>query len=124
VLLVDDHAMVRQGLRRLIEDYPDMKVVGEASNGEEAVQRVGELAPSVVVMDIKMPKLNGIEATRLIKRTYPQVVVVGLSVDTSDHSKQSMQEAGAASLLAKETVVEELYAEIMRSARRRSSATH
>jgi len=124
VLLVDDHAMVRQGLRRLIEEYPEMQVVGEASNGEEALRRVAELAPSVVVMDIKMPKVDGIEATRQIKRSYPQVVVVGLSVDSSNLNREAMTAAGANSLLAKEEVVEELYAEILRSVRKRSSATH
>ena len=124
VLLVDDHAMVRQGLRSILGTYPDFEVVGEACNGEEALRYVRELAPSVVVMDINMPKLNGIEATARIKRNYPHVVVVGLSVNTSDENRNAMTAAGATMLITKEAAVEQLYAEIKESVNRRSSAIH
>jgi DNA-binding NarL/FixJ family response regulator len=124
VLLVDDHAMVRQGLRSILGTYPDFEIVGEASNGEEALRCVRELAPSVVVMDINMPKLNGIEATARIKRTYPHVVIVGLSVNASDENRHAMTAAGASMLLTKEAAVEQLYAEIKESVNRRSSALH
>lgn len=124
VLLVDDHAMVRQSLRSLLEVYPDFEVVGEACNGEEALQAVRELAPSVVVMDINMPKVNGIEATARIKRTYPHVVVVGLSVNASEENRRAMTAAGATSLVTKEAAVEQLYAEIKESMNRRSNAIH
>ena len=124
VLLVDDHAMVRQGLRSILGTYPDFEIVGEASNGEEALRYVRELAPSVVVMDINMPKLNGIEATARIKRTYPHVVIVGLSVNASDENRHAMRAAGASMLLTKEAAVEQLYAEIKESVNRRSSALH
>src|SRR5512145_3328589 len=79
VLLVDDHAMIRQGLRCALECYPSVEVVGEASDGEEAVECVAKVQPTVVVMDIIMPKLDGIAATRLIKTKYPQIVIVGLT---------------------------------------------
>ena len=80
VLLVDDHAMVRQGLRTVLDSYADIEVVGEAWNGEEAVAGTDRLRPAVVVMDINMPKMNGIEATRLIKARHPDIIVIGLSV--------------------------------------------
>ena len=80
VLLVDDHAMIRQALRSYLSTYyRDIEVVGEAGSGEEALQAVHTLSPSVVVMDINMPGLNGIEATARIKQTHPHVGVVGLS---------------------------------------------
>lgn len=124
VLLVDDHAMVRQSLRSLLEVYPDFEVVGEACNGEEALQAVRDLMPSVVVMDINMPKVNGIEATARIKRAYPHVVVVGLSVNASEENRRAMTAAGATSLVTKEAAVEQLYAEIKESMNRRSNAIH
>ena len=79
VLLVDDHAMVRQGLRCALEVYPNIEVVGEASDGDQAVECVAKVQPTVVVMDIVMPKMDGIAATRLIKTQYPQIAVVGLT---------------------------------------------
>lgn len=124
VLLVDDHAMVRQGLRSLLQTYPDFEVVGEACNGEEALRCVQELSPSVVVMDITMPKLNGIEATARIKKKYPHVVVVGLSVNASKENRKAMTAAGAEMLITKEAAVEQLYEEIKESVNRRSSAIH
>jgi DNA-binding NarL/FixJ family response regulator len=124
VLLVDDHAMVRQGLRSLLELYPDFEVVGEASNGEEALELVRALSPAVVVMDINMPKLNGIEATARIKKTYPHVVVVGLSVNASDQNRQAMTAAGATTLITKEAAVEQLYEEIKESVNNRSRVVH
>ena len=124
VLLVDDHEMVREGLRSLLESYADIEVAGEAANGEEALEAVRTLQPSVVVMDINMPKLNGIEATARIKRRYPHVVVVGLSVNASEESRRAMTAAGASSLLTKEAAVEQLYEEIKESVNRRSSAVH
>lgn len=124
VLLVDDHAMVRQGLRSLLQTYPDFEVVGEACNGEEALRYVQELSPSVVVMDVTMPKLNGIEATARIKKKYPHVVVVGLSVNASKENRKAMTAAGAEMLITKEAAVEQLYEEIKESVNRRSSAIH
>ncbi len=71
ILLCEDHLITRQGIRRLLEDEKGLNIVGEAGNGEEAVRMVGELKPDVVIMDIAMPKLNGIEATRQIKLHQP-----------------------------------------------------
>lgn len=109
VLLVDDHAMVRQGLRSVLDSYADIEVVGEAANGEEAIAGVITHRPAVVVMDINMPKLNGIDATSRIKSHYPKTIVIGLSVQTGGAMQQAMLRAGAAGLLTKEAAVDQLY---------------
>lgn len=112
VLLVDDHVMVRQGLRSLLESYPDVAVVGEAANGEEAVASVAALLPTIVVMDINMPTMNGVEATKRIKERYPHVIVIGLSVTPDGNNHQLMKQAGAHETLTKEAAVEHLYSAI------------
>ena len=109
VLLVDDHAMVRQGLRSVLDAYKDIQVVGEAHDGAEAVRLVDELQPQVVVMDINMPKMNGIEATTHIKAHWPETIVVGISVNTGDDNGNAMRGAGAAVLLNKDAAVDDLY---------------
>jgi len=115
VLLVDDHAMVRQGLRAVLESYSDVEVVGEAWNGEEAVACVERLQPTIVVMDINMPKMNGIKATAQITSRFPGIIVIGLSVQTGGENEVAMRHAGAAMLLTKEAAVEELYRAIRES---------
>jgi len=109
VLLVDDHAMVRQGLRSVLDSYPDIVIVGEASNGEEALASVALHQPVIVVMDINMPKMNGIEATAAIRKRYPEIGVIGLSVQSGGEIQQAIVKAGAAVLLNKEAAVEQLY---------------
>ena len=109
VLLVDDHEMIRQGLRAVLESYDDVTIVGEAVNGEEAVAAVEKLRPQIVVMDINMPKMNGIEATGRIKQRYPETVVIGLSVNTAEDNQEAMRRAGAGRLMNKEAAVEQLY---------------
>ena len=89
-----------------------MAVVGEARDGEEAIAAVDELQPQVVIMDINMPKMNGIDATRLIKSRYPEIVVIGLSVNAEANNQAAMRKAGAATLLTKEAAVDELYSAI------------
>jgi DNA-binding NarL/FixJ family response regulator len=122
VLLVDDVENVRQTLREILATYPNFEVVGEACNGEEALEAVQVLKPSVVVMDINMPRLDGIKATMLIKRVYPHVVVVGLSVYANDDTRQAM--TAATSVISKEAAVEQLRDEIIESINRRSAAIH
>ena len=109
VLLVDDHAVVRQGLRSLLDAWSDVKVVGEAGDGIEAIRLTESLQPDVVVMDINMPNMNGIDATRQIRQNNPNIHVIGLSVRQDKETEQAMREAGAAGYLSKETAGHDLY---------------
>ena len=109
VLIVDDHAMVRQGLRSLLAGYDDIEVIGEAANGLEAVNLTDALKPSVVVMDLNMPVMNGIEATAKIKTRHSDVIVIGVSVNASSESRDAIIRAGATLLLTKEAAVEQLH---------------
>jgi signal transduction histidine kinase/CheY-like chemotaxis protein len=114
VLLVDDHAMVRQGLRSILETYPGLEVVAEAADGIEAVESAVHNQPDVVVMDINLPRLNGIDATRRIKKDVPNAVVIGLSVHYSSQTHRAVVEAGASAVLSKEQATEDLYRTITR----------
>ena len=115
VLLVDDHAMVRQGLRCTLEVYPGIEVVGEASDGEEVLACIDKVQPTVVVLDIIMPKMDGIAAARLIKTQYPQIAVVGLTRELKDYTSYAMKKAGASEVVDKKNAVVELYDAIQRA---------
>ena len=115
VLLVDDQAILRQGLRTSLEAYANIEVIGEASDGEEALVAVTRLQPTVVVMDINMAKMDGITATRLIKAQYPQIAVVGLSVEEKDYVLSSMQRVGASEIVHKENAATTLYGAIQKA---------
>ena len=112
VLVVDDHAVVRQGLCSLLAGYDDIEVVGEAANGYEAVEMDRHIQPDILLMDVTMPKLDGIEATKRIKQQHPTTVVIGLSVHGSPLVEREMREAGVSAFLNKETAVDRLYATI------------
>ncbi|HLC03065.1 MAG TPA: response regulator transcription factor [Anaerolineales bacterium] len=101
VLLAEDHVVVREGTRELLEREPDMEVVGEAGDGEEATKLATELRPDVIVMDIAMPKLNGIEATKQIKDLCPTIAVLILTAYSNDQYIFALLEAGAAGYLLK-----------------------
>src|SRR5512134_1140525 len=109
VLIVDDHLMFRQGLRSLLQSYPDIDVVDEAGDGAEAVSKVTSLQPAVVVMDISMPKMDGVAATRLLKNEHSHITVLGLSVIGQGYQVDAMLKAGAVKVLTKEKAVDELY---------------
>lgn len=109
VLLVDDHVMMRQGLRSVLDCYPDVELVGEAGDGAEALTLIERVQPSVVVMDINMPKMNGIVATALIKARHPGIIVIGLSVNAEGDNLRQMMKAGAVRVLTKEGAVDDLY---------------
>lgn len=109
VLLVDDHAIVRQGLRSVLESCPDIEVVGEAADGKESLVCIEQVWPSVIVMDLNMPRMNGIDATAIIKSRYPEIIVLGLSVNASEDNRTAMIQAGGSALLTKEAAVDQLY---------------
>jgi len=108
ILLAEDHLITRQGIRRLLEDEKGLVVLGEASDGEEAVQMATELKPDVILMDIAMPKLNGIEATRQIKLINPHTGVLMLSAYDDDEYVFGLLKAGAAGYLLKNVSGDEL----------------
>ena len=115
VLLVDDQPSVRQGLRMRIELEPDLTVVGEADNGLEAIILMQELAPDVVVMDVAMPEMDGITATKRLRKLAPSVPVVMLSILGDAATRVLAREAGAAAFVEKQASVENLLAEIRRA---------
>jgi DNA-binding NarL/FixJ family response regulator len=117
ILIADDHAIVRHGLSRSLQQEPDMEVVGQASEGHKAVELARELTPNVVVMDISMPDLNGIEATRLIRREAPETKVIGLSMHSAKRFVTEMFKAGATGYLLKDCEYDEL-AEAIRAVNR------
>lgn len=108
VLVVDDHAVVRQGIKMVLEADPELVVVGEASTGEEAIDLVGDLTPSVVVMDVGLPGLSGFEATRRIRDAYPDVQVLALTVHDSEAYVFQMLQAGATGYVVKRAPADEV----------------
>ena len=107
ILIVDDHALFREGVRSLLERN-DFEVVGEAGDGVDAIQRAGELLPDVVVMDVTMPQLDGIDATRAIMSNAPGTKVIALSIHGGKHFVESMLQAGAVGYILKDSVPEQL----------------
>jgi len=101
VLLVDDHVLVRRGFRRILEDEADISVVGEASNGAEAVQMACDLRPRVVLMDYAMPRMNGLLATRQILRAHPEIAVLILSMHSEEMWVRQVIEAGVRGYILK-----------------------
>ena len=115
VLIVDDHEMVRDSLRSVLNGYPNLEIVGEAGDGEAAIQMVTRLQPSVVIMDINLPKIDGIAATRYIKTHHPEVAVIGLSLIVQSYSEHAMKKAGAFEVVDKEKIMTELYGAMQRA---------
>ena len=108
VILADDHAVVREGTRQLLEREDDITVVGEASNGNTAIELVQSLQPDVVVMDVRMPDMGGVEATKTIKKLFPKVEVLVMSAYDDDEFVFALLEAGASGYLLKTAPVKEL----------------
>ena len=108
IMVVDDQDVVRKGLGLFLKSFDDLTLVGEAHNGKEAVQLCGELQPDVVLMDLMMPEMDGIQATRLIKQQYPQVQVIALTSIQDDQSVRQMLDAGAIGYLLKNASIDEL----------------
>ncbi|MDX1520043.1 MAG: response regulator transcription factor [Anaerolineae bacterium] len=108
LILADDHAVVRAGTKQLLERQPDFNIVGEASDGEEAVRLAHELQPDVVVMDVRMPRMSGVEATRRIKEECPNVNVLVLTAHDDDEYVFALLQAGANGYLLKTAEFDEL----------------
>jgi DNA-binding NarL/FixJ family response regulator len=112
LFLVDDHAVVREGLKVLLDDESDLEIVGEADNGRDAIGRIGSLRPNLVVMDLSMPGLNGIEATRQIRREFLWLKIVVLSMHTHEEYIYQSLQAGAEGYVLKQSNSKELLAGI------------
>lgn len=108
ILIAEDHPMLRQGMRELLERESDFQVVAEAGDGEEAVSQATKLKPDVILMDVGMPKLSGLEATKQIKSEHPEIVVLVLTIHDEDEYIMGLLEAGAAGYLLKSAYGEEL----------------
>lgn len=108
ILIADDHSIVREGVRMILAGQDDFEVVGEASSGREALERARELQPDVVVMDISMPDLTGIQATEMIRKELPQVQVVGLTMHEEDSYVFELLKVGAAGYVLKRAAAEDL----------------
>jgi DNA-binding NarL/FixJ family response regulator len=102
VLIADDHVFYREGVRTFLENEPDIEVVGEAGNGEEVLAKTAELKPDVILMDLKMPGINGIEATRRVHETDPEIGVLALTMFDDDDSVFAAMRAGARGYLLKD----------------------
>ncbi len=108
VLIVDDHALFRRGLQMVLEGEPDIQVVGEASDGHEAIERAESATPDVVLMDVRMPRRTGIEATRIIKDTLPSTKILMLTISDEEADLYEAVKAGASGYLLKEISIEEV----------------
>ena len=109
VFVVDDEPLVRRTLKQILASYPDLQLVCEAANGEEAIAAVARLQPDIVVMDIRMPALDGIAAARQIRATAPHVKIIGLSEHATGFNTDAMERAGAVGVYLKSMALEELY---------------
>ena len=108
VLLADDHAIVREGLRSLLEKEPDVEIVAEAEDGRKALELVREFVPDIVIMDITMPNLNGVDATHKIVSEFPKVRIIALSIHSNRRFVSDMLKAGASGYILKECLFDEL----------------
>jgi DNA-binding NarL/FixJ family response regulator len=108
VLIVDDHALIRRGVQNILRPFPEWELCGEADNGNDAVRMAGELEPEVIIMDVSMPGLNGIEATRAICKTQPKTKIVLLTLHESAELVRSAFRAGAKGYLLKTDAEQEL----------------
>jgi DNA-binding NarL/FixJ family response regulator len=116
VILVDDHVVMRQGLGGLLRRLGDMEIAGEASDGESAIELVRQVRPDVVLMDISLPGMNGIEATRIIHAELPGVRIIGLSMFEEAERGDAMREAGAVSYISKSEPSDAVVAAIRKAA--------
>ncbi len=108
IIIVDDHGIIRQGLCSLLESQPDIEVIGQAEDGHNAIELVREMQPDIVITDVTMPNLNGVDATRQITQLFPKVKVIGLSGHTDNSFVTGMLKAGASAYVLKHCLFDEL----------------
>jgi two-component system invasion response regulator UvrY len=108
VLVVDDHDLVRTGISRMLADISGLQVIGQADSGEDAIRKARELKPDVVLMDVKMPGIGGLEATRKLLRSYPDLKVIAVTICEEDPFPTRLLQAGAAGYLTKGAALEEM----------------
>jgi DNA-binding NarL/FixJ family response regulator len=108
ILLVDDHPIVRQGLKTILEGHSGWEVIGEASDGAEAVEKAGRLQPDVIVLDVTMPTMNGLEACRLLRKMVPQLEILFVTQHDSPHMMREALEAGARGYVVKSNAARDL----------------
>jgi DNA-binding NarL/FixJ family response regulator len=117
LLLVEDQVLVRESLRSVLETNPNFQLIGEACDGEEAIGYVERFQPHVVLMDINMPRMDGVAATRQIKAKHPTVAIVGITITADGYHQMAMRRAGAFEILSKgKTSLNELYATLEQAA--------
>ena len=108
LLIVDDHQLFREGLVNLLGDTEDIEIIGQASNGKEAIELAEKLSPEIIIMDIGMPVINGIEATIVLQKRYPEIKIIALSMHSEKHYVKEMLEAGASGYLFKNCTYQQL----------------
>ena len=123
VMLADDHAVVRQGIANLLDDQADMEVIAEAADGQEAVDLAAKMLPDIILMDMSMPKLNGVEATRIIHNDWPGIRIIGLSMFEEADRAQAIRDAGAIDYITKSGPAEKLINAIRASTRESNKTT-
>jgi DNA-binding NarL/FixJ family response regulator len=112
ILVVDDHPIVRQGLKTLLEGHSGWQVIGEASDGAEALERAGQLNPDVMVLDVTMPRMNGLEACRLLRRQFPNLEILFVTQHDSPQMMREALEAGARGYVVKSNAARDLLAAV------------
>ncbi len=108
IIIVDDHKILREGLKKLIENQPDMEVIGEANNGREAISIINRTDPQIVIMDVSMPGMNGMEASKQIVKDFPHIKIIALSMHVEKQFVEGMFAAGAMAYILKDCASEEL----------------
>jgi DNA-binding NarL/FixJ family response regulator len=112
ILVVDDHPIVRQGLKTLLEGHSGWQVIGEASDGAEALEKARDLSPDVMVLDVTMPRMNGLEACRLLRRQYPELEILFVTQHDSPQMMREALEAGARGYVVKSNAARDLLAAV------------